>query len=158
MVISKDMSNGKTYIYVRCASHLCEQRGRTRADAVEAELRRALVAKAYQVIRFVTDAAPVTIDPRLDGLQQELTSLRALQRRNPRDSLALAISEIENEIASIKHVKNKPSEAKNELLELLIHPDCWNEIPVNQIGIVYAELVEKIWIKNKAVTKIKLRV
>jgi hypothetical protein len=158
MAISRETVKERTYTYIRCTNALCANRGRTRADVIEAELQRALVAKAYQVIRFVSDAAPVLIDPRLEGLSQELGSLRALNRKNPRQSLEMAIVEIENEIAAIKQAEHKPSAAKNELLEELIHPSCWDEYSDAHKAVIYSELVSEIWVENKVVSKIRLRV
>jgi DNA invertase Pin-like site-specific DNA recombinase len=156
MAVTREKRNSQTYVYMRCTNALCKARGRTRADVIEAELQRALVAKAYQVIRFVSDAAPALIDPRLEGLSQELGSLRALNRKNPRQSLELAILEIENEIATIKQTAHKPSAFKNELLEQLIHPIFWDEATESERALIYAELVQEIWVKDKAVDKIKL--
>lgn len=157
MSMSNDNTKGKNYIYVRCGYVHCSKKGRTRADAIEAELQRALVAKAYQVIKFVSEAAPILVDPRLAELQTELASLRALNRKNSRQSLEIAIIEIENEISAIKQSQNKPSSERNELLNELIHPSCWDEYSEVERAAIYGELVKEIWIKDKVVTKIKLR-
>lgn len=163
MFSSKQVKRGTVYRYFRCVVLDCQNKGTLRYEAIESAVKVALTQKAEQLATDLlnTPNSETKIDPVLLELKRQLKELKEMYARTPLQGLQSAIEEIKYRIEAIEHqsqVESSNSISKQELLTNLSSVDFWDDFDLSEKRFAYRELIEGIWILDRQVTEIKLKV
>ena len=145
--------------YIRCRKSDCESRkwsrNSVRQEKIEAAIQEAIAERADDLIRDLTTPDDDAPDPNIAIKELELEELRLLYRRSQRESLNLAIAEIEAEIEMMKS-PSRDQEIDIEVLKQFRQLDFWSEMIPEERRKAYLETVRRIEIHRQRISLLEL--